>query len=269
MDGTLVEEAWASQNSFQRKDGDSGDGENRHGHPRRNEPHESKTDPDAKGLVGDGPSVTYRPKGAMAVPSRNYEQVLEITRFDLTPRFYYKAVPVLTPHVYRIADLTNTSDHVLLPGEATMYIGTDFVGQTKLPLVAVGKPFTVGFGADPQLQVQRKLVDKTRTVQGGNQVLTFKYRILLSSYKPNAVDVQVWDRMPHAEAQQTIGVTLVKGDDKLSKYPLYLRDEKTRSLLRWDVKVEPKQNGENALAIEYEFRLELALSVNIGAFLAK
>ena len=150
-----------------------------------------------------------------------------------------------------------------------MYLGTDFVGQTRLPLVAVGKPFTVGFGADPQLQVTRKLVDKTRTVQGGNQVLTFKYRTLLSSYKPNAVDVQVWDRMPHAEAQQTIGVTLVKGDDKLSKDPLYVRDERPRNLLRWDVKLEPKQNGENALAIEYEFRLELALSVNIGAFLAK
>ena len=64
--------------------------------------------------------------------------VLEVARLELTPRFYYKAVPVLTPHVYRLADLTNTSELVLLPGEATMYIGTDFVGQTKLPLVAVG-----------------------------------------------------------------------------------------------------------------------------------
>jgi uncharacterized protein (TIGR02231 family) len=178
-------------------------------------------------------------------------------------------VPVLTPHVYRIADLANTTEYVLLPGEATMYIGTDFVGQTKLPLVAVGKPFTVGFGVDPQLQVQRKLLDKARATQGGNQVLTFKYRILLNSYKANAVDVQVWDRMPHAEAQQTIAVTLVTPKPALSEDPLYVRDDKPKSLLRWDVKVDPKQNAEKALALDYEYKVELDRTVSIGAFLAK
>jgi transposase len=48
VDGTLIE-AWASQKSFQRKDGGSGeDGENFHGDRRSNDTHESKTDPDAK-----------------------------------------------------------------------------------------------------------------------------------------------------------------------------------------------------------------------------
>ena len=50
--------------------------------------------------------------------------------------FFYKAVPVLTPHVYRQANLTNSSEYVLLPGQATMYLGTDFVGRMDLPLVA-------------------------------------------------------------------------------------------------------------------------------------
>lgn len=150
-----------------------------------------------------------------------------------------------------------------------MYLDSDFVGQTTLPLVAVGKPFTVGFGADPQLQVTRKLVDKTRTTQGGNQVLTFKYKILLSSYRTAATEVQVWDRMPHAEAAQTIATSVAKVDPELSKDPLYVRDEKPKNLLRWDVKVDPKQNGEKALAIEYEYKMELDKNVTIGAFLAK
>ena len=47
VDGTLIE-AWASQKSFQRKDGGSEDGENFHGDRRTNQTHESKTDPDAK-----------------------------------------------------------------------------------------------------------------------------------------------------------------------------------------------------------------------------
>lgn len=220
------------------------------------------------GIAG-GPSVTYRLKDKISLPSRNDDQVLEITKLELTPKFYYKAVPILSPHVYKLADLTNATEYILLPGEATMYIGSDFVGQTRIPLVAIGKPFTVGFGADPQLQVQRKLIDKTQTTQGGNQVLTFKYRVLLSSYKTNTVDVQVWDRMPHAEAMQTIAVSMVKADTELSKDTLYLRDERPKNLLRWDVKLEPKHNGEKALAIEYEYKIEFDRNVNIGAFLAK
>jgi transposase len=48
VDGTLIE-AWASQKSFQRKDGKTdGDGTNFHGQTRRNATHASKTDPDAK-----------------------------------------------------------------------------------------------------------------------------------------------------------------------------------------------------------------------------
>lgn len=48
VDGTLIE-AWASQKSFQPKDGPpEGDGRNFHGHTRTNDTHASKTDPDAR-----------------------------------------------------------------------------------------------------------------------------------------------------------------------------------------------------------------------------
>jgi transposase len=48
VDGTLIE-AWASQKSFQRKDGGpDGDGRDFRGQPRKNDTHASKTDPDAR-----------------------------------------------------------------------------------------------------------------------------------------------------------------------------------------------------------------------------
>jgi len=50
VDGTMIE-AWASQKSFQRKDGsddDTGSSPNFHGEKRTNETHASKTDPDAR-----------------------------------------------------------------------------------------------------------------------------------------------------------------------------------------------------------------------------
>src|SRR5262249_43488480 len=48
----------------------------------------------------EGPSVTYQLPSRLSVPSRNDEQVLEVARIDMQPDYFYKAVPVLTPHVY-------------------------------------------------------------------------------------------------------------------------------------------------------------------------
>jgi hypothetical protein len=221
----------------------------------------SKPSPGAR----EGQSVTYHLPSKLTVPSRNDEQVIEVTRLDMNPEYFYKAVPVLTPHVFRLANLTNKSEHVLLPGEATMYLGTDFVGRQNLPLVAIGEQFTAGFGVDPQLQVQRTMVDKSRTMKGGNQVLTYEYNILASSYKADAVSLQIWDRLPTAETE-TMGVTLIKADPEVSNDPVYAREEKTHNLLRWDLKLDSGMNGEKAKVIKYEFKLELDKQMMLGSF---
>jgi hypothetical protein len=216
----------------------------------------------------EGPSVAYHLRSKLSVPSRNDEQVIEVAKIDMAPDYYFKAVPVLNSHVYRLANLTNKSEYVLLPGEATMYLGTDFVGRMNLPLVAIGEQFTAGFGVDPQLQIQRQLVDKSRTTQGGNQVLKYEYRILIHSYKPQPVKLQVWDRLPRAE-NETAGVSLIKTAPEISTDPLFLREQRPHNLLRWDLTVEPTMNGEKALAIHYEFKLELDRQMLIGNFLTK
>jgi uncharacterized protein (TIGR02231 family) len=213
----------------------------------------------------EGPSVAYHLNTALSVPNRNDEQIIEVARLELQPDYYYKAVPVLTPHVYRLADLTNRSNYVLLPGEATMYIGTDFVGQMSMPLVAIGEQFTAGFGVDPQVQVQRQMIDKSRSTQGGNQVLRFEYRILASTYKQEKVKLQLWDRLPHPE-NDTIGVSLIKAAPDLSKDAIYQREQKPNNLLRWDVTLDPGMNSEKALAINYEFKLDLDRQMTIGSF---
>ncbi len=75
VDGTLME-AWASQKSFQRKDDDPGQGQqsggNFHGEKRRNETHQSKTDPEARlyrKSAGQEAKLSYM--GHVLVENRN------------------------------------------------------------------------------------------------------------------------------------------------------------------------------------------------------
>ncbi len=218
--------------------------------------------------TSEGQSVTYDIKTKLSLPSRTDEQVIEITKLDMAPEYFYKAVPVLTPHVYRLANLTNKSGMVLLPGEATMYLATSYVGRTVLPLVADGEQFTAGFGVDPQLQVRRQMVDKTDFIQGGNKVLEFDYRILVNSYKPEPVKLMLCDRLPHAEGK-TIAVTLVKQTPDLSTDSIYVRDERVKNLLRWDVIVKPENTSDKPLTITYKFKLELDKNMHIGSLSSK
>jgi uncharacterized protein (TIGR02231 family) len=211
----------------------------------------------ARERPAENPSVTYRLDGRRTVPSRRDPQLVEVGRFELTPAYFAKAVPVLSPRVYRLARFTNTSDFVLLPGEATMSVETDFVGRMDLPLVAAGEPFTVGFGIDPQIQVGRRLVKKGRSVQGGNQVRDYEFRITVRSYKSTPVTLQVWDRLPKAEGE-AVSVNVVESTPSPSADPLYQRTARTDNLLRWDLTIPPGSSGEKALIVLYKFTLEYA-----------
>lgn len=225
------------------------------------------TDPAAVASAREGPSVAFHLQAKFSVPSRNDQQLVEVTRLDLPPAWFYKAVPILSPHVFRLATLTNQSKYVILPGEATMYLGTDFVGRMNLPLVAIGEQFTVGFGVDPQIQVDRQLANKTRSIQGGNQVLTYDYRIRISSFKDAGAQVQIWDRLPKAEAEM-VDVELVHATPDLSTDPEYLRNDRPKNLLRWDLTLKPGTAGEKAAVISYEFKLQYDRNVAIGNFSA-
>jgi uncharacterized protein (TIGR02231 family) len=213
----------------------------------------------------EGPTVTYKIATPLTVASRLDEQVMEVAKVDLKPDFYYKAVPILSPQVYRMADIVNKSEHVILPGDATMYSGSDFVGQMTLPLVAVGEQFTVGFGVDPQLVVQRSMVDRMRSTSGGNQLLRYDYRILVNNYKTEKVKLQVWDRLPYAD-NDSVGVNLLKTTPDLSKDPIYQREHRPNNLLRWDVTVDANTHSEKATPINFEFKLELDRQMTIGGF---
>src|SRR5262249_56175404 len=103
----------------------------------------------SRGNGDEGPSVTCHLPTKLSVPSRHDEQVIEVAKIDMVPEYFYKAVPALTAHVYRQATITNKSKYVLLPGEATMYQGTDFFHPINLPLLPPAHHLTPSFAPDP------------------------------------------------------------------------------------------------------------------------
>jgi DNA-binding response OmpR family regulator len=71
----------------------------------------------------------------------------------------------------------------------------------------------------------REVLDRSERAQGGNRELDFKYRLTLENFKDAPVTVRVMDRLPVAENETDIRVTLGEMKDKLSEDVLYQGSE--------------------------------------------
>ncbi len=204
----------------------------------------------------NGPSLSYQLTGNVSLASRSDQQMVRIMQTDLGSKFYHVAVPVLTSFVYREAELANSSDKDLLAGPITVYLDGRFVGRGEIPTVARGQTFVVGFGADPQLRARRELVDKQDGVQGGNRETKFEYRLIVENFATAKTLVRVLDRLPHAENNADVRVTLGDTSDPISADKLYQREERPMGILRWEIEAPAQAAGENARLIKYHYKVE-------------
>lgn len=211
----------------------------------------------------NGPSLRYHLDGKVSMASRSDQQIVRIMQADLESELYHVATPVLTNYVYREAELVNASNEDLLAGTVNVYLGGRFVGRGEIGTVARGQTFVMGFGADPQLRTRRELVTKDDKVQGGNRELSFEYRLVVENYKDEVVPVRVVDRLPFTDREAEVRVTLGEMEDKLSENAFYLRRERPKGILRWDVDVPAGAAGETARVVNYDYTVEFDRNMSI------
>jgi len=224
---------------------------------------ELSADPDAlralgaeEAIGGAEPSIEYRLGTRVSLASRSDQQLVRVDRLDLPGKPYFVATPALTSYVYREVELTHAGKEALLAGQVNVYLDGRFMGRGEIPTVAPGQTFVMGFGADPQVRARRELIQKTEGVRGGNREVAFQYRLVLENFKAEAVAVRIFDRLPLPENADEVRVTLGALEDKLSEDKLYLRVERPKGILRWDIELPAKAAGEKARLVQYGFTLE-------------
>lgn len=216
----------------------------------------------------EGVSVTYVIPQATSLPSRADQQLIMIARGDAPATFARIATPALTDYVYTEATAKNTLSTmpgvagargiVLLAGPVSAYLGDQFVGRGALPTIAAGESFTTGFGIDPTLRASRELVERTESVQGGNRIVEFTYRLTIENFAGEPANVRLMDRMPVGKGNE-IRITMLPDSghsQPLSTDEQYVKTERKQGLLRWDLSVPANTSGNKAFTVEYSYRVE-------------
>jgi uncharacterized protein (TIGR02231 family) len=133
----------------------------------------------------------------LAVPSDGGPHKTLVAKSAADTRLDYLTVPVLAAEAYLRATVTN-GPLLLLPGQARIFHGQQFVGETYLDSVAPGEEFEVQLGVDDQIKVERKLRRRTtsKAVLGSTRTVDIAYEITVENHRDREATVSVHDHIP-------------------------------------------------------------------------
>jgi len=192
-----------------------------------------------------GAGLTYTVARPLAVPGDGGPHKTLVARFDADAVLDYLTVPVLAPEAYLRATVTNGA-LLLLPGQARIFHGAQFVGETHLDTVAPGEEFEVQLGVDDQIKVERKLRRRSagKALLGGTRTIDIGYEITVENHRDRDVTVSVHDHIPVS----------TDGDVKVRAREASPPPAETDDLgeLTWNLVLTPGQSA----AIRHRFTVE-------------
>ena len=207
-------------------------------------------------------SIRYALATPVTLVSRRDAQMVPVIQHAAPAKFYHVAVPILTTSVFREAELINATSRDLLGGQVNIFLDGEFKGRTDISSIARGRTFTLGFGVDGQVKARRALVDRREDVQGGNRQVAITAEVMVDNFKDSPVSLRIRERIPFMEDTTNLRVSTGEMSHPLSANADYVRYEKSKGILRWDLEV-PAGSAEKSTALRYAYSLEFDKSLTL------
>ena len=153
-----------------------------------------------------GTALIFRAGRSVDIPSDNSPHKTTIARDNLPCTFDYVCAPVLEENVHLRATIVNTTDRVLLSGDASIFLGGEYVGTTNVKTTAPTERFKIFLCIDDGLKVKRELtdrsVDKGSMLQASIRRTTYAYRITVHNYANATRNVVIRDHLPVSQHER-------------------------------------------------------------------
>ena len=141
-------------------------------------------------------SASFEVAEPIDLPSDGSSRRMHIASIDLEADVRHEAVPACGDHAFLVAEATNTSDRPFLPGPTRVTLGEAFLGSGEMDQIAPAQKFRIALGVDPYVGVQREVVERSETLQGGRGRRISRDRIEIVNRRTRAIDVTLRDRIP-------------------------------------------------------------------------
>ncbi len=202
----------------------------------------------------DGTVVTYSPSGLWDIPSDGSPNKLPLNSFRMDPKLDFIAIPRHTDAVYRRAIVSNRAESPLLSGMATLFVGDEYIGKTRIDYTPVAGEFELLLGVEERIEIERELAKREvdKRLLRENRLVRYAYDIKLKNLLATSVNVEVQDQLPVSKHEQ-IKVKM----DQAHPDPAKMSD---LNILEWRLALE---SGEE-VTISYEYVVEYPRSLRIS-----
>ncbi|MCP4185540.1 MAG: DUF4139 domain-containing protein [Hyphomicrobiales bacterium] len=182
--------------------------------------------------------VEYKISGLVSVKNAGAAKNVVIGTKSFPAKIAAHTIPRLDPTAYLTAQFKLESKSPWLPGQVTLSRDQVFLGKTQLPLLNPGQEFSLGFGRDDFVKVERVQVTDKKGESGfisSVNVEEREYVTTTSNLHDFPINIIVKDQLPYA-THEDIVVKIKKGSDKPNETDV----DKQRGILAWENLVEPK-----------------------------
>ena len=201
---------------------------------------------DMQAAVEGGGAVVFAVKGKRTVKGDGSSQRIPVGSQTLATEIELASVPKLMPELYRRARIRYDGAIPLLPGPIASYVDGDYVGSGQIASVVPGEEFTLAFGTEDRIKVERVLVARKQEFLGvGRRTVryTFHFRVNVHNFSGTEQAIELSDQVPVSELDRVSVKVLEVSDGG--------RTDKTDSqgLLTWNKTVA---SGAET-AVEFQF----------------
>jgi len=182
------------------------------------------------------------------IPSDGALTKIVILKTTADVELTYEVAPEKSKTAFLRTRLTNTTPSPLLAGPASVFLASDFVGETDLPTCAPSEDVEIGLGSDEEIAVRRDVERKrdTRGVFGS----AYRYNVTVDdtivNNKQRPVTITLFDRVPF-----TFDDELKIKETSADPAPT-ARDPK--GLMRWTLQLAPREKRTISVGYSYEHK---------------
>jgi uncharacterized protein (TIGR02231 family) len=153
-----------------------------------------------------GTALIFRVGRSVDIPSDNSPHKTTIARDNLPCSFDYVSAPLLDEQVHLRASVENATDRVLLSGDASIFLSSEYVGTTTVKTTAPMEKFKIFLGIDDNIKVKRELVErnveKGNALQGNIRRISYAYRITVHNYAGVLRKIVIRDHLPVSQHER-------------------------------------------------------------------
>ena len=181
-------------------------------------------------------SHQFKIKYQVDVPSDGNFHKTAILVKELKSELIYVAVPSRTRRVFMRAKVTNDTGATLLPGRVEVFLGPDYVGRSRIGLLATGQKFDLDLGVAPDIRVKRTRLTLKRGKSGlfgSSRRISYAWRTEIISYRAKPVKIVVMERVP-VSTEDKIRI-------RIDTTPEPTKYDKKRGMIKWIIELKPKE----------------------------